>query len=296
MEESGLMGADSATRRLIKRALAPVLNETTYGWAHAISIARDIRAGRYTEPELELVTMALQPGDTALDLGANLGMYLPALSRAVGASGKVYAFEPIPYTGATLAKVIKLLRLRNVELVQMGCGEHSERTSFEVPVQASGALMTGQAHLARRDDDHAGKETQVRWARTTSFPAEVVSLNSYLADVRDVALIKADIEGGELPAFRGASEIIERDWPTVICEINPWFLEGFGINLGDLLRFFAHRGYDLYRYLDEHLRLVPVAEPGGIVEDNYVFVHPSRRDRFEPVLDTIDPAAQLRVK
>src|SRR2546423_7624118 len=114
------MPANSAARRLIKRVLAPLLNETTYGWAHAASIARDIRARRYTEPEMALVPMALRPGDTALDLGANLGMYLPALSQAVERSGKVYAFEPIPYTVATLAKVVKLLRLRNVEVVPKG--------------------------------------------------------------------------------------------------------------------------------------------------------------------------------
>ena len=69
--------------------------------------------------------------------------------------------------------------------------------------------------------------------------------------------------------------------PTVICEINPWFLEGFGIALEALLGFFSERGYRLYHYRNEggQGRLREVA-PEEVEEDNYVFIHPSRSERF----------------
>jgi hypothetical protein len=124
----------------------------------------------------------------------------------------------------------------------------------------------------------------VRWSETTPVEADLIALDAHLSGVGRVSLIKADIEGAELPAFRGAKGIIERDRPTVICEINPWFLDGFGIKLSELVSFFADRGYALYRYEENVRRLVPVGSLAEIVEDNYVFVHPDRTERLSGLL------------
>jgi hypothetical protein len=214
----------------MKSALAPVLNERTYSYLQAVSKAIDIRKGSGAEPELDLIPFAVHPGDTVLDLGANYGYYTYPLSRAVGTSGRVYAFEPVPFTYATLALVTRLLGLRNVVLVQKGCSDAAGVVEFRVPVQ-------------------------------------------------NLSLIKCDIEGAELLAFRGAARTIERHRPSVICEINPWFLDGFGLRLEDLIAFFVDRGYQLYRYTREKT-LVPVASPASIVEDNYVFLHRDRLAAF----------------
>jgi FkbM family methyltransferase len=261
-----------------------LLSENAYSWAHAASIARDIRAGRFAEPELAIVPHAARAGETVLDLGANLGMYLPALSTVVGETGTVYAFEPIPYTFRTLTHVKTLLRLRNVMLVPKGCADTDARVTFEVPVQGSGAAATGQAYLGRRNDGRAGWERQVRWTRTEPVEADVVKLDSFLSDASDISLIKADIEGAELLAFHGAVKLIERWLPTVICEINPWFLDGFGLGLHDLLGFFSDRQYVLYKLDDGDRRLRTVAEAAGLEEDNYVFVHPKRLARLDVIL------------
>jgi hypothetical protein len=115
--------------------------------------------------------------------------------------------------------------------------------------------------------------------------AEVVALDEFLPRVESLSLIKCDIEGAELLCFRGAERLIGEHRPTVICEINPWFLEGFGINLEELLGFFDVRGYKLYRYVEDgparRLREVAAAE---VEEDNYVFIHPSRLERFTGLL------------
>ena len=52
----------------------------------------------------------LKPGDIAIDVGANYGLYTYKLSNAVGDNRFVYAFEPIPYTFRTLQKIIKLFQ------------------------------------------------------------------------------------------------------------------------------------------------------------------------------------------
>jgi FkbM family methyltransferase len=260
-----------------------VLNEHTYVYFQALAKALDIRRGRWSEPELDLLPAAVRAGETALDVGANYGLYSYHLSRVGGV--RVYAFEPVPFTFRALSMVARLLRFRDVQLVEKGCSDRRGRITFTVPVQASGAMAAGQAYIGGRDDTREGRERQVRWAATRDVTAEVVALDEFLPRVEGLSLIKCDIEGAELLCFRGAERLIGEHLPTVICEINPWFLEGFGIKLEGLLGFFEGRGYRLYRYVEEgarrRLREVAADE---VEEDNYVFIHPSRGERFKEFL------------
>ncbi len=241
---------------------------------------------------MDLVPSAVFRGEAAIDIGANLGMYLPSLSRAVGPAGRVYAFEPIPYTVATMRRVVRLLRLRNVEISAKGCGQTSGTMSLRVPLQDSGALMTGQAHTAARNDDRPGREHQVRWERTRTVQVDMVALDEHLPDLENVSLIKCDIEGAELHAFCGAARLIDRNHPTVICEINPWFLDGLGIALQQLVGFFVERDYVLYRYEDAVRQLVPITDLATVEEDNYVLVHPQRLSRLSSFL-AVAPASSV---
>jgi FkbM family methyltransferase len=280
------MPANSALRRITKKVLQGFLsNSGGYKYFQAFSKAMDIRNGSWSEPELDLIPFAIKPGETALDLGANFGLYTYHLSRALQGSGQIYAFEPVPFTFATLRLVGKLLRFRNVKLIEKGCSDKADKIVFEVPVQNSGALAAGQAYIGGRHDDRDGKEKQVRWTGTTEVTCEVVSLDEFLPEVGDLSLIKCDIEGAELLAFRGARQMIANNLPSVICEINPWFLEGFGIRLEDLTGFFFDLGFRLYHYRSQNGRsaLFPVAVE-DVVEDNYVFIHPQRISRFAPIL------------
>jgi FkbM family methyltransferase len=274
------MAANSPARRLIKRVLYPLVPQSVYSYAQSLALAQDIRTGAYSEPELDLIPLAVRPGETAVDVGANFGLYTYHLSRALGPEGKVYAFEPVPFTCATLRWVARRLGVRNAEIVPKGCSDRGGDVTFSVPIQASGAFSTGQAHIGLRDDDRPGKETQVRWRATRDVVCGVVALDDVVPAGAEVSLIKCDIEGAELPAFRGARRTIAGHLPTVICEINPWFLDGFGIPLGDLTGFFAAAGYSLYSYDGRDRSLRPVPDDRQILEGNYVFIHQRRLGRF----------------
>jgi FkbM family methyltransferase len=276
------MGADSLARRVIKRVIYPVMTEDRYAYFVAVSKAWDIRSGDYPESELELVPLAAQRGDTVLDIGANFGYYAYPLSRAVGPTGRVYAFEPVPFTYRTLRIVARLLRLGNVQIVPKGCGERAGTITFEVPLQANGAMSTGLAYVGGRREDHPGKETQVRWSATRQVAAEMLRIDDFLPSLSDLSFIKIDVEGAELFAFRGAEQTISKHHPTVLCEINPWYLKGFGLGVEDLARFFFNEGYQLYRYDDKKLKETSLSD---VVERNYVFLHPSRAERLRSVLD-----------
>jgi FkbM family methyltransferase len=280
------LGANSAIRKAAKVLLYPLSNDKTYKYLQAVSKAWDIRRGSWYEPELDLITIGLREGEIALDIGANFGIYAYHMSRAVGKTGRVYAFEPVPFTFEVLSIVAGLLRFsHNVELVEKGCGNENGRISFTVPLQDSGMFAAGQAYIGQRDDDREGKDGQVRWKKTTEVTAEIVRLDDFLSDIVDLPIVKADIEGAELLCFRGAEKLFSKHLPTTICEINPWFLEGFGIRLEELTGFFFDRGYKLYFYESKAARkLLREVSAQDIVEDNYVFLHPSRAERFAGLL------------
>lgn len=279
------MGANSAVRKIVKRLIHPLLSERHYIRIQAISQARDIESGLSDEPEVKFVYRSVKEGDTCLDLGANFGQYAYHLSKAVGESGQVFSFEPVPYTFKTLAQVVERLGLSNVEIVNKGCSDKNESVVFELPIQESGAYSAGQAYIGERDDDRKGKETQVRWSGVKQVKCEVVRLDDFLPDLENLTLVKADVEGAELFAFKGGEKLIDKFLPHVICEINPWFFDGFGIDLSDLTSFFFEKGYRLYFFeSDGASDSLTEVSPEEIVEDNYIFIHSSKIENFSSLV------------
>jgi FkbM family methyltransferase len=275
------MPANSLPRRVAKKLLTPVLGERSYSVLQAIAMAWDIRSGSWSEPELEIIPHAVREGDTVLDIGANYGLYAHHLWPAVGRTGKVYCFEPIPFTARTFRLVGRLLGFKNVELVDKGCSEKTGRIAFELPLLETGRISAGLVHRAGRNDDRPGREVHARFSKTRRIECDVVSIDEFLPELSNLSLVKCDIEGADLFALRGARKTLEKHRPTVICEITPWFLEGFGLEIADLVGFFEELGYRLYKYEDG--KLIPTATE-DVVEDNWVFVHPSRRDRLAKLL------------
>src|ERR687885_83981 len=52
--------------------------------------------GGFEQAELEAAREHARAGSTAIDVGANVGVFTVVLARAVGPAGRVLAFEPFP--------------------------------------------------------------------------------------------------------------------------------------------------------------------------------------------------------
>jgi len=63
-----------------------------------------LSTGTYEDDIGKLITISLAEGDTAMDVGANIGLQSLRMSRRTGETGKVYAFEPIEYLQAKFKK------------------------------------------------------------------------------------------------------------------------------------------------------------------------------------------------
>ena len=150
---------------------------------------------------------------------------------------------------------------------------------FDVPVQKNGAISGGQAHFASRNDARPGREHHARWHDSRQVTCDVVAIDEVVPEPAPVSLIKLDVEGAELSALRGCDRILTQHRPTIVCEINPWFLEGLGLHVSDMSGFLSAKGYGMYRWNNSRFETV---EDKDVEEGNYVFVHRERSDLVGP--------------
>lgn len=178
-------------------------------WHHRRQMSRG--KFRSPEPEWDRLIEWLRPGDTALDVGANVGHYACRMSRLVGAAGRVIAFEPVPATFAALAANGKAFPFANVTLMNAAVGEAVGLVGMSVPTGADGS------YLARVDP-------------AAELKCLVVSVDS-LNLTGPVRLVKIDAEGYEPKVLAGMTKLLTRDRPVVILERNveaERMLEGMG--------------------------------------------------------------------
>jgi FkbM family methyltransferase len=173
---------------------------------------RKIRRGTFIsqEPEFELLSTLVQPGDWVIDAGANVGTYTTRLAELVGPQGRVLAFEPMPQTFAHLASVVAYCGLANVSLFNVALSDHNcaGHALMVVPTWAqSTRLNYYEAHLVPAD---AGSLDRAQRVLTLSVDALPLPAR--------IALVKIDVEGHEVAALRGMERLLARDHPTVIVE------------------------------------------------------------------------------
>ena len=151
--------------------------------------------GSYAPLVVNAMKRYLMPGDTFLDVGANIG-YLSAIAAGlVGRRGHVHSFEPVP---AYFERLHRLAQINPEHSIVVNCcavGDKPEACEIYVTREP------GQNTLVR------SYQTEVEIVATLEVP--VVRLDSYVQShhIDRIALIKIDAEGYELPVLRGLAGI-----------------------------------------------------------------------------------------
>ncbi len=276
----------SGIRSIAKPVLFKLLGKNFYKYAQFYGKKRDIKFRLIEEKEMFLLPEFVKPGDTVLDLGANFAYYTERLSRLVGNKGKVYAYEPIPFTFSVFKMLVKHFRLSNVTYYQKGVSNSTTTVKFTVPKMDIGTLSTGQAHISGRDDQYLTNQNS-KIAGEETFDCEVVSLDEfYNGELPGLSFIKIDIEGAELFALRGAQQIIQKYRPVILIEINPEFLKGFGLKDQDMLDFISQQGYEI-TYLDEAIKkLVPLGSR-PLWENNFILIPKTKMELYKNIVSHV---------
>lgn len=133
---------------------------------------------------------------TAIDIGANIGNHSIEFSKFFA---NVICFEPNPRTFDILAANTK--RIHNVQIFPWGCSSKVNKIKFH------------------EDFNNIGASSRVVDINSDSdFEVYVKPLDEMIETLRNVSLIKIDVEGMEFSALKGAEKVITKHYPVICFE------------------------------------------------------------------------------
>lgn len=189
-----------------------------------------IRHGQWEGLLSRTILAVLKPGDTAIDVGANIGYDTMLMSTAVGTHGRVVTFEPDLENLERLLENIKQLPHSNVLIQSTGVGDET----------CVAQISPGKSGNAGTANIRPSKEAHTR-------PLLVGRVDRILPtlDFQRLALVKIDIEGFEHRAILGMGGLLD-NVEALTCEIDRGFLQQCGTNPEAIFELMSAHGFTSY--------------------------------------------------
>lgn len=165
------------------------------------------RWGSYETGMQRLIERLVQPGDTFIDVGANVGATTVVAAMCVGPQGRVHAFEPVATTAALLRETIAYNNFKHVTLHEMALGSAPQLAAIfgslnEVNRGGNSLNPVGHAEAI---------QTNVQVQRMD----EVISAEEW----KKATVMKIDVEEFELEVLKGAQGLFDTGHlPAIIVE------------------------------------------------------------------------------
>ena len=149
----------------------------------------------------------LKPGDTVIDIGANIGAFTVLAASRVGASGKVLAFEPEVATFKCLLKNIQLNQLTNVTAINQAIDKTEGLAELRVGHKSAFSNIHGSlGHM---------KSITTQTVETTTLVKVFETFK-----IAKVNLLKVDCEGSEYDLFETLPPFIAARIEQIAMEVH----------------------------------------------------------------------------
>lgn len=165
--------------------------------------------GTYDHAAVRAFTRLAPSGGVAVDIGAHVGQFTLLGARAVGATGRVLAFEPQPRIFHRLQRNVAENGLANVDAYPLALGS---RTSVVRLHPTESDSNSGLASVCTAGDGCESRHQEVRCVRLDDVVHD--------AGIDHIDILKIDVEGFEQDVLHGAAEVINRSRPAIIIEAN----------------------------------------------------------------------------
>jgi len=219
--------------------------------------------GLYEPNEFYWLDKVLEPGETFIDIGANMGLYSLFAATKVGRCGVVVAIEPSGRDFERLRFHVELNRLTNVHLLQVAASNHK-----------------GEARLLVAPDRNAGHNTlgDFGYSGITPEATETVRLKQVDDVVQSMGLqkvdfMKVDVEGAEFHVLQGAQDTLRLFRPTILLELSDRTLRHQGCHSGQIWDFLVREGYRMYRFSEQTGLPVQAERKACFDSENVIAVH-----------------------
>lgn len=200
-----VVGAGDMNEVLQSRFGPMVLNR------HDLYVTAGVReTGSWSADELDLLSQLIKPGQTVLDVGANMGSHTLAFCNFVGPQGRVYAFEPQRVMFQSMVASVAMNSWANAWCHMAAVG--AEPGFIEVPeVSYDQPSNFGIMSLV---SGWEGADNLPVAQRSDTVPVLTIDgLNLSACD-----LIKIDVEGMEKDVLTGASDTLRTLRPILYME------------------------------------------------------------------------------
>lgn len=197
------------------------------------------------EDELRFLRRLIRPGQKAIDIGANVGVYALTLARLVGPTGHVWAFEPASSTANLLAAGAAANNFTNLEILREALSS-----------------APGTAQLSLNENSELNELVRAGRPGSTTEIVSCVTLDDAMSEHgwQDIDFVKIDAEGEETNILRAGARFLATESPLIQFEIK----EGTGrLNL-DLIERFSELGYNSYRLVPGLDLLIPFDIPEAV--------------------------------
>jgi FkbM family methyltransferase len=205
---------------------------------HPANLAWQLWMDRHQrDADMSLIRSLLKPGDTMIDLGANIGFTALEGAQAVGMSGRVHAIEPHPFIHRCLSE--------NLTLNQLG---PPQVQTYPVAVADEPRDTGVQFTNDRRDDMNFMLPKSAANSPGTSktiLTVPVTTLDTLFPALLQCDLLKIDVEGAELSVLRGASSLLKHTRQILVEAGDPNSLR-HGSTSGDLLAHLQSAGFQVH--------------------------------------------------
>jgi FkbM family methyltransferase len=217
------------------------------GWRARLGNALYIAASRvdWAEPEIEGLAQVVKPGDTVLDIGAGLGMYTVPLSYLIGPTGRIDSVDPQPRNFHVVRFLRVLVGTSRGRLRRVAMGPNAGVGEIVVPIHGPFPIF-GHGHLRPVGMPSARRVHRIR--------TDIDTIDAWVEreGLAHVAFIKIDVEGFEPSVVAGARQVIDRDRPSLLLEIEDRHLARYDRAAAEFLAEIAERWpeYRMYIWAD----------------------------------------------
>lgn len=224
--------------------------------------------GRYYELDIQkFMIEAVKPGDSFIDVGANLGMITLMAARCVTPTGTVHSFEPNPLVFKRLQANVSNNELQQVTLHNCGLAERQSELTLTVVNEELG--MGTFTKIPQQDESLISNQYQLTVYRGDDILPE---------ELPGITFIKIDVEGFEPLVIRGLDRTIQRLHPVILTEVVPEHLERGGFSVKELCEIMQNYGYQPLNIstkrsgLRHHLQLTKLTD--NHMTENVLWLHP----------------------
>jgi FkbM family methyltransferase len=231
----------------------------------------------YEPFESSLVERFTSPGMTFVDIGAHIGYYTLLAADRVGSSGRVVAVEPAPGNYALLLQNLVENKVGNVQAIAAAALNRQGVVNLYLSCTNTGDHRTYDA-----EDEALFGEPRKR-VRVQVSCIRVDDMLSALGLQADV--IKIDVQGAEMLAFKGLRGALANPELTMFCEFWPYALQANGSSPQELLDLFDSLNLSVCEILEEQKRVARIdssellARVSGTKASNLLCLGPANRHK-----------------